>query len=184
VITITLALSCFAAMSHLYDDNEKTPAIAIGVGGLATLGWVYTNYMNMRHQQRAHTMNVLLSLRTNAVLNEHRINFFRAYPFPKQISIDDMPGLKTESSDPKSYNISSSNRATSTLDSVRYMANLYEFICVGMRQGDLDETIIKMSLRGILVHFYDTVEPFIDDVRANNPRAYENYRFYVNRFRQ
>jgi Domain of unknown function (DUF4760) len=189
IVNVLGAITYVSVMSHLYDDQNKTPAIAITVGYLATIGWVYTNYMNLRSQQRAHTMNVLLSLRTNAVLNEHRINFFREYPYGKKMRAEDLPRLRAERIDPKSYNITSSNRATAILDSVQYMANLYEFICVGMKQGDLDETIIKMSLRGILVGYYDLVKPFIDDARfddkgVSHPKVYENFLYYVERFRE
>ena len=175
-------------MSHLYDDQNKTPSVAITVGYLATIGWIYTNYLNLRNQQRTHTMNVLLSLRTNAVLNEHRINFFRAFPYGTPVTEADMPRLKIERLDPTKYNITSSNRATATLDSIQYMANLYEFICVGMKQGDLDETIIRMSLRSILFGYYDTVRPFIEDARRDEngntlPRIYENFIYYAERFR-
>jgi hypothetical protein len=186
VIILSVGIAYLALLSHLYDDEEKGPAIAVTVGFFATLGWLYTNYMNARHQQRAHTMNLLLSLRTNSVLNEHRINFFKRYPPGTKILKSDLDELKTERADPTKYNITSSQRSTSTLDSVQYMLNLYEFICVGMRQGDLDETIIRMSLRRILVQYSETVGPYIEDVRSTGgkgSRVYENYLYYVDRFR-
>jgi hypothetical protein len=188
-INVFVALGYLCVMSHLIEDQNKTPVIALTVGYFATIGWIYTNYMNLRSQQRAHTMNVLLSLRTNAVLNEHRINFHRAFPPGKRLTAADLPRLRTERADAQSYNITSSQRATSTLDSVQYMANLYEFICVGMRQGNLDESIIRMSLRGILVNYFETIQPYIEQARidANGnllPRVYENYLYYIERFRE
>jgi hypothetical protein len=140
--------------------------------------------MNLRNQQRAHTMNVFLSLRTNAVLNEHRINFYRGIPFGTRLTKDDLPKLKEERKKPDCYNITSSNRAVPTLESVSYIANLYEFICVGMRQGDLDETIIRMSLRGIFVTYHDAIRAYIDDVRTERPKVFEHFVHYVEQFRQ
>jgi hypothetical protein len=186
-VVALMAIVYVSLLSHLYNGEEESAAIALTAGFFATLGWWYTNYMNARHQQRAHTMNVLLSLRTNAVLNEHRINFFRRYPPSTTIPTADMTALKEEKLNKDKYNITSSARSTSTWDSIQYMLNLYEFICVGMRQGDLDESIIRMSLRGIFVSYHDAVLPVIEDLRTVNgvlqPRIYENYRYYVEKFR-
>jgi hypothetical protein len=178
-------LTYVSLLSHLYNDGDKAPTIAITIGYLATVGWIYTNYMNMRNAQRAHTMNVLMQIRTNTVLNEHRLNYLKRYP-RAGLTDADLPALKQEQLDPKSYNITSSNRAMPVLDSIRYMANLYEFISVGMKQGDLDESIIRMSLRAIMIGFYDQVEPWIKDVRSGQhiPTAYEHYTYYVERFKK
>jgi hypothetical protein len=54
IVIFSAVLMYLSFMSHLYDDNNKTPALTITVGFLATLGWIYTNYMNARHQTRAH----------------------------------------------------------------------------------------------------------------------------------
>ena len=180
-VSKTLALFAFVswlmALYHFWSEHT-----VITLGFLATIGWLYTNHTNIRNQQRAHTMNALLQMRTNSVLNEHRINIFRKFPVGTKLTDADLLTIQQEARDTRSYNITSSARSTSTDDSRRYVANLYEFICVGMSEGDLDEEIIRKSLRGLMLNYYKQFGIFITYAKTRQPTAYEYFTHYFNRW--
>lgn len=47
------------------------------------------------------------------------------------------------------------------LGALRYLLNYFEFIAVGIRYGDLDEVLLKNTLRSILCSVYEAAEPLV-----------------------
>jgi hypothetical protein len=51
------------------------------------------------------------------------------------------------------------------LAALRYLLNYFEFIAVGIRYGDLDEKLLKNTLRGILCGVYEAAGPLVTQRR-------------------
>ena len=78
--------------------------------------------------------------------------------------------------------------ANVNLYSLGYIVNYLEFVAVGIRNWDLDERVMKSSLRGILCSIYAVAEVLIQERRAaqggSAPAVYENLVWLFNRWDQ
>lgn len=166
------------------------------VGYFATIGWLYTNYINRINQQqtqqsgiiqqrKSHTMTVLIQMRNSSEFQSHRINLFSRHPPGKPVKPEHMENLKRERSDPSAY--LPKEGKIPAMDSAIYMLNYYEFISVGVLANDLDEDMIKKTLGAIFVNFHEHVYPIIedaskDDMGKENIEIYKNYKMVVAKF--
>jgi hypothetical protein len=67
-----------------------------------------------------------------------------------------------------------SDATQAKLNSLRYILNYIEFISVGIRYGDLHESLLKSSLRGIVLNAFRFSEAYIKHSQKANTKAYEN----------
>ena len=90
-----------------------------------------------------------------------------------------------EAAPPRGYNVEKG--VVPVFESLRYLLNYYEFICAGIALGDLDERLIRQTMRGIFVNFHDFTHLLIEEHIANNGQRNEliycHYRQLVARFR-
>ncbi len=54
----------------------------------------------------------------------------------------------------------------SALEGLKYVLNYFEFVAIGIRQGDLDEKTLKMSLRGIVATTTNVADIYIKYARG------------------
>jgi hypothetical protein len=185
VFWLSITLVSVAVISALvfYVTNETGRAILVA-SYLASLGWIYTNYVNAHMQRKSHTMNVLVQLRNSTEFNKHRNMLLSRFPLGRRVIINDLPALKTERASGASY----AADKVPILDSAYYIANYYEFISVGVLNGDLDDTMVEHTLRSILVNWFDHLEPIIYDARIEsngreNMRIFRSYIALVTRYK-
>lgn len=68
-------------------------------------------------------------------------------------------------------------------ESIRSLLNYYEFLCLGISRCDLDEAMLKGSIRGIMCNLVHDMREVIDHERRNNPRVYVQLIRTFNRWR-
>ena len=61
---------------------------------------------------------------------------------------------------------------------VDYLLNFQEFLAVGIRHGDLDEYVLRDSMRGIVVDFTAIVWEYIVYVRSRSSGGHEKSKTY------
>jgi hypothetical protein len=64
------------------------------------------------------------------------------------------------------------------IDSLNYVANYYEFLCAGIVLDDLDDKLMRNTIRSILVSFHDSFFVHIDDARRGYDGAVVNEKVY------
>ncbi|QIG92145.1 MULTISPECIES: DUF4760 domain-containing protein [unclassified Bradyrhizobium] len=171
IIFATLALPLILP----YTNSESGIAVVVSAY-LASIGWLYTNHNNIKNQRKAHTMSVLIQLRNSAEYQKHRLNIFSKFPLGTPVKDGDLEQLKKEHANQASF----SNGATSTMDSMVYVLNYFEFISIGVKTEDLDGAMIELSLRGIFVNWYNHLLPVIRDApNRGSPRTHINFRELV-----
>ncbi|MCH8111255.1 MAG: DUF4760 domain-containing protein [Proteobacteria bacterium] len=125
-------------------------AILVGAG-LATFGWVYTARRHRRISRKQHTFNVLLHMSFNEV-------FLKALKCASTHFRDQtLPDLLDEA------NVELRRK-------VRIILNHYEFMAAGVRNGDLDEQLLRDSERGVVVQIYESCQHHIYSVRNTRQR--------------
>jgi hypothetical protein len=138
----------------------------------ALTGWIITAMVNVRNSIKQHTINTLLQSRLSATYMAHADIVNRNFIAPDGSL---KPLLQTE--------LEVQSEATQAkLNSLRYILNYIEFISIGIRYGDLHESLLKSSLRGIVLNASRFSEAYIKHSQKANMKAYENLVWLRNRW--
>lgn len=180
-----LALSSFLAMSFLICSLFYVARLPVQKDGMYTviigifsvmsvcIGWLINTQVSRRYQEkneanskttykRSHTLNLIIQLRLSKDIQNCVRDIMECY--------DTMAG-KIPDSDVKEYFDKVASRAD--MDPKKYNAflsslfliDVYEFICEGIKQGDLDEELIYDSLFGTMLRNRDRAGALIDAIR-------------------
>lgn len=128
---------------------ETTTAILLA-SGLATIGWLYSARRARSLSRKQHTVNVLMLPSFNSDF-QHHFNAIRGHlrdgRCPDDVlQNDDLWG------------------------SFRTVLNHYEFLSVGIRNGDFDELLVKDSQKSSIVGLFKCCERPIHDLRSARGR--------------
>lgn len=124
---------------------EPQTAILVGAS-LATCGWLYTARRARTLARKQHTINVILQANFNSNLREAKAVIADA------IKTGPCPDLR--SPDHKELR-----------DCFRLVANHYEFISAGLRNGDFDERLIRDIERAQILSLFEFAIDFIWQLR-------------------
>lgn len=138
----------------------------------AITGWIITAMVNVRNSIKQHTINTLLQSRLSATYMAH------ADIVNKNFIAPDGTLRPLQQSELEAQ----SDATQIKLNSLRYILNYIEFISIGIKYGDLHESLLKSSLRGIVLNAYKFSEVYIRHSQKINIRAYENLMWLRNRW--
>lgn len=124
------------------------------IGLLAGIaGWVCSSYVTLRNSTKQHTFNIYVQSRLSSAYVEtmKRVNvrFFAIGCVSGPIPFDVF-------SDPENAEI---------MHDIGIVLNYFEFIAVGILNGDLDESTLKKIMRGIIDNICSKASLYIDFVR-------------------
>jgi hypothetical protein len=141
------------------------PLAALTGAGLATCGWLYTARRARALAKKQHTVNVMLQASFNA---EFQAAVRTIGPFVRNGNLMDLaqPGKETE------------------VFAFRRVANHYEFMASGLRNGDFYERLIRDSERASIVTFFEKSEQYIRSLRNVRRRIaiYEHLEWLADRW--
>jgi hypothetical protein len=139
----------------------STEAAILTGASLATLGWLYTARRARTLARKQHTINVVFQ----GDLNEHLRNSFKGVMM--MIRRGKCPDLFTEENADLRW-------------SFQTIANHFEFIAAGIRNGDFDERLVMDSLRGTTEWGHDFIWKLRDTRRRTS--SYEHLEWLHNRW--
>lgn len=145
--------------------QEQWPVMLAAVAAIA--GWITTSIVTIRNSVKQHTINTLLQSRLSATYMDHVKAVNSAF---STMDGKIIPLTKEELRD---------TPAEINLYSLGYLLNYLEFIAIGIRNFDLDERVMKSSLRGIVCSIVAVSKELIDSRRiaqtnGKTPTVYEN----------
>lgn len=128
----------------------------------ALVGWIISSMVTIRNSIKQHTINTLLQTRLSVEYMKHASLINEKYLKGPQLA--------------RTMTMFEWNKAEHKegLASLRYVLNYLEFIAVGIRHGDLDESLMKNTIRGIVVSFADLANGYIVHSREGNALCYEH----------
>lgn len=118
---------------------------------LATLGWLYTGRRARNLARKQHSMNLLLQASFN---NDMRNALHELSPHLRACKI---PNVESEQDE-------------NILKKLRFLLNHYEFVAAGIRNGDLDEELIRDSERGTILTLFECSKDYIESLRNTRRR--------------
>ena len=137
-----------------------TATAALVGATLATCGWVYGARRARTLSRKQHTVTVMLTASLNREFREALMCVSEA------VNAGACPDLN----DPQNKQLRVS---------MRFLANHYEFISAGLRNGDFDERLVRDSERGVIIKLYAFFEGHIYGMRKSRDllTIYENFEW-------
>jgi hypothetical protein len=123
------------------DLDQREWIILLGVYGGVT-GWLISSIVAIRNSIRQHSVNILLQSRLSQTYVERASLVHARYFHPM--------GIRCLTEDEMQ-----SNAPEAQLPALRYVLSYLEFIAVGIRYGDLDEKLMRRTLRGLVCNLYE-----------------------------
>ncbi|WP_288419315.1 DUF4760 domain-containing protein [uncultured Acinetobacter sp.] len=147
--------------------TTKTTALVTMLAAIAAVsGWVFTSRVQIVNSTKTHAMQALMNSRTSTIYVQ-RVDEVTAISQKLKkgqgLGVNDPVVI----SEQEYLALEPSERA-----SIHYMLNFMEFIAVGVRHNNMDEELIKGSLKTILKNNYLMFQPVIECVRIGSPSNY------------
>jgi len=128
----------------------------------AVVGWIISAMVTMRNSIKQHTINTLLQSRLSATYMENARAVNRHYFGPSgSVYTLTREELSRPADDIK-------------LRELSYLLNYLEFISAATRFGDLDEKLLRMTLRGMLCNLYEVSLEYIKASQTTNATSFEH----------
>lgn len=170
---LLLTVSVAGGLLALYESQATSPVpfVTSIAATVATIGWILQRQSSFELSRKQHTLNVLVQMRQSEIFNQHKLHIFSEYPGSQFIAKDDAKKIYSEKNNALNYRINSSGRFSLPLsDSILFVCNYYEFISAGIRQGDLDEELMKKTLRKIIGNSYRKFFHFISSLQERDKK--------------
>lgn len=195
LLGVVLAFTLFAIwvvkVPHIELFGRRAPTLdkanwlfLTGVCG-AVCGWIISSLVTIRNSIKQHTINTLLQTRLSATYMEearHVNDKFFSKGKPIAQVVEHLQGSSDDSK--RDYR------------AVTYFLNYFEFVAVGIRHGDLDEKVLRGTLRGIVLNMREICGPYIryargcasfnaiDDRRCASPHLLEHFLWLTKRWKR
>jgi len=178
-----------ALLQHIPDAPSEDYKILVTLFGtvisafavvVAIATFYFSNRANRRAQQKQHTITILFETRLSEYFQTTNKARKIAFPVDQDITLDQWQAARIASSE-------TSERAeilNTGADALQQLLNYYEFLAVGIAQGDLDEELLKASIRGIMCNLVDDARIMISQLRQNDPKTLEHLVRLYERWRQ
>lgn len=158
------------------SDPQHYPLISaaatLAAVAAATTGWGVGSWAAYRNARVQHTINFVATRFTQPAFNENIGRFTAAF---RGKTVDKALYDQLEKS--------SVQEDKEKLQAIKYMVNYFEFVSVGVLLGDLDEEIVRKTLRGNLNFCFDTCSKLIGELQSFNPLTLEHFSELRRHFR-
>jgi len=176
-ITVVAVAGLLKIWPYYNPANPATYTLASASAGLlavcaAAIGWAIAAWMSYRNARVQHTINFVSNRFTNETFSKNAAAFADRFT-GKTINTELVTTMST----------SSDEKDILAVQALRYFVNYFEFVSVGIICGDLDEEIVRRSLRGNLIFYADRCMPYIRELQATNPKSLEHLTTIRDHFR-
>ncbi|HKX09042.1 MAG TPA: DUF4760 domain-containing protein [Stellaceae bacterium] len=143
----------------LWGDPHQEWQITVLLGSsLIVLGWIFTNEMAIYNSRKQHT----ISLITQLVTSGQRVRDMKTIrkSLPRRAPVTQTAFDYTDEAHPLAQAIDRE-------------LNFLEFIAIGVNSGDLEETMTKKMLSGVVIFFVGQVRDYIDFWRRRDRETWQ-----------
>lgn len=152
------------------SHNKSTGLITILATIAAVCGWIFTARVQTINAIKGHSMQVLMNSRTSTV-------YMQKVDKTIEIRRSLLKGNGSSESEKQDVVLTAENfealKTEEERSAVVYMLNFLEFVAIGIRHYNLDEELLRGSLRSILNSNYKLYKPVIELLRkADNPAIF------------
>lgn len=168
------------------DGVPPTGLITAFAAIAAVCGWIFTARIQTINAIKGHSMQVLMSSRTSTVYMQKvdkTIEIRRGLTKQISSSENDKQNVVLTAEKFEKLGNGDATKADEEKSAVIYMLNFLEFVAVGIRHYNLDESLLKGSLRSIINSNYKLYKPVIDHLRnVDNPAIFTQFEMLHDRW--
>ncbi|MFZ1108584.1 MAG: DUF4760 domain-containing protein [Rhodomicrobium sp.] len=154
--------------------GDATPYIVAWFGSFLSLV-VFT--VTDRNNRKNNTTKMLVELRSNQHLHRHRMNIFTNLGYNTKLRFSEVRLLVKQRDRCSDWEAN-----YPVLESLAFVGNLYEHIAYGVRNNDLDRSVVRNSVRGLIIFFYEDYFAFIQYHHEIDSRRFEHLIWLAERF--
>lgn len=137
------------------------------------MGWWIQSMTTARNSKRSHTLNTILSTRTNEVYQRNLKGYTTLVPDGCFIKSELCSmHVNRDKFDDKEYQSSLAFKYKDAIESCIYMLNYFEFIAEGICSNDLDEKLIKDCFGSFFKNLDSRLCYLIVEVRKRQPTGF------------
>jgi len=165
-----------------WDSNIQkrlVPLSIIVTGVIAAAGWIYGGYQNRKLSRRQHTYTTIRQFRDGIFLEWHRKHITSFFDQKNPMSDEAFRILYNNYKQDWETFRTDRHVQHHLIDSATLVANWYEYLCAALKNGDLDENLIRDTLKTIMTNYYWTVYPLIRHYQKQSETAFENYTMVI-----
>lgn len=141
--------------------NKTTALVTILTAIAAVFGWIFTSRVQIVNAIRGHSVQVLMNSRTSTIyLEKVDVAMKLRKCLIKESILEKSSSQNVHLSVRRYKRLNDQERSA-----VHYLLNFLEFIAIGVRHNNLDESLIKGSLRTILKSNYMLFRLVIEHLR-------------------
>jgi len=161
-------------------DNRILATLAALFFGV--FSFFYRSYEAESQSKQQHTLKILFDTRLSA---EFRRNLeLRKLHFPEGEFVDPVQfWANLHAQRDKVLSDDDAKERRQSAEGLRSLLNYYEFIAMGITRGDLDEAMLKGSIRGIMCNLVNDCVHLIVDAREKNEKTYEHLALLYDKWR-
>lgn len=160
--------SRFLAMEAIPKSVE-----AIGIiiaAGTAIIGWLFTSQVSTVNAIKANTIQILMQSRFS---EEYQLNLCKTIDIHVEVTNRGLKSLPLA----EFQTLKQSKK-----NSIQYMLNYFEFLSIGIRCGELDEELLRKSLKIIITTNVEFYKEFIAEKRRINRANLTNLICLIDRW--
>jgi len=175
--TVSWIMVCILVVSYfvLRHAQEYQVSLSILVSmTVVVMGWWVQSILSAKASQRQHTLNTILNTRSSDIYQRHLANYARLIKDHQHIH----PKMATwfhKSYDDEFKNVSIPESLRDAMNGIVYVMNYFEFLALAIRQGDLDESLLKECFCGMLPKIERRAFYLIREAQQKDERFFEAF---------
>lgn len=132
--------------------------------GVAAMGWGVSGWIAHRNNRSKYTLDTVAARFAQSAFTDALALFNKRF---RDVTITDAMVADLAASP--------HDEDRQAVQGQRYLLNYFEFIAVGVLEGELDERIVARTLRGNLADIYDRSMLYVIELQRKNPRTLEHF---------
>jgi hypothetical protein len=182
---LTLTLAAFVAgvfISLVIVEPLETKHVGLASVALGFATFVFTSQRSRNQERQQHTITILFQTRLSSEFRENLAKRKEIFSEGVQVSHKIYKSmLNARAGDEMSAE--EARKCRECAEAIRFLLNYYEFIALGIVRRDLDEGMLRGSIRGIMCALVVDMANILKGAQADNPLAYRNLIWLFQRWR-
>lgn len=172
--------SCVPAPPNVINPRDM---IALAGVGFAIFAFAYNASERLNQSRKQHTIKLLFDTRLSAEFRSHLEKRRDHFELFQDIDPETYKSyLAARRSTELSEEDAESRRKSA--EALRSLLNYYEFVAFGVRTNDLDEELLKGTIRGIMCNLVQDSRLVIADQQRSSATNYEHVAWLYDRWRE
>lgn len=175
--TISWVLISLLVISYLVLRHAKDYQISLSIlvsMTVVVIGWWVQSILSAKASRRQHTLNTILNTRSSDIYQRHLANYAKLIKEHQHIH-PKMASWFHKGYDDEFEGASIPQSLRDAINGINYVMNYFEFLALAIRQGDLDESLLKECFCGMLPKIERRAFYLIREAQQKDERFFEAF---------